>query len=148
MNRTMRFIAAAIVGVAAALVVISLVGCSVAGSYVNKGVEKLSADNVEAQFDTVIRHWEGMTTAANNACQVTAGERSDDSPVLVESPAMAYAATYRNLRQKYNAAQADIFKAKLLGPPGYPKEVPDFPETNGASPDFCTVAAELDALRG
>lgn len=147
MRRTPRVIFAAAAAVILVAGVVLMTGCSIAGSYVDKATEKLSADNVETQFDVVIRSWEGLTTAANNACQVSAGATDDDSPLLVESPVLAYAATYRNLRQKFNATQADIFKAKLVGPPGYPKEIPDYPETNGKTPDFCSVAAQLADLR-
>lgn len=132
---------------AAVIGMLALTGCSVATSYVDKGVEKLSADNVEAQFADVIRNWEGLTTAANNACQAGVGSTSEDGPVMVESAGMAYAATYRNIRQKYNAIQADIFKANLVGPPGYPKEIPNFPETNGGEPDFCAVAEQLYEMK-
>lgn len=45
--------------------------------------------------------------------------------MLVESPAFAYGATYRGIVVDYNRRQKNIFEAGLVGPSGYPKEVPN-----------------------
>ncbi len=137
----------ALVGVAV-LAATTLSGCGLFNSWVDKGVEIVGPENVQEQFDTIITDWEALTVTADNACIVGSGKaQDDDSPTLVESPVLAYAATYRNVRAEYNAAWDDIFKAGVVGPPGYPREIPNYPEAIGAEPDFCAVSAQLAALK-
>lgn len=132
-----------------ALVSVLLTGCSVGASYVDKAVEKLSADNVEAEYDHVITKWNSLSVAADNACLASApAAGATGAPVLVESPVMAYAATYRNSVADYNSRQADIFKAGFVGPLGYPDQVPNYPEAAGATPDFCSISTALATLKG
>ena len=125
-----------------------LSGCSVGQSYINKAEEKLSADNVEKIFDLIITDYNALIQTADTACLVQNQKETDsNSPVMVENVATAYISTYRNLFTEYNAAQADLFKAELLGPPGYPKEIPNWEEARGATPDFCQVSSYLADLK-
>ena len=136
------------VGLPAFVILLSaLTGCSVASSYVDKGIEKLSADNVEQEYAKVIEGWNNLSVAADNACLAQSGSAAENGPTLVESPAAAYAAVYRTQVADYNSRQADIFKADLVGPPGYPASVPAFPEAVGAQPDFCSISVKLAALK-
>ena len=127
-------------------IIFSVIGY--ANNWGRKAAEVLGPDNVQAQFAVVIENWEALTVTSDNACLVGSGKAGDsNSPLLVESPVLAYAATYRNVRAEYNAAFADIFKAGVVGPPGYPREIPNYEEAIGATPDFCTVSASLAELK-
>jgi hypothetical protein len=129
-----------------AIALLWLTGCSTAAGYVQKGQEIISADNLEEQHDRVIREWRSLTTAADNACAAQAqGDRDDAAPTLVESPALAYAATYRTVWAEYNARTENIFEAGFVGPVGYPKNIPNF--VTGPNPDFCGVSAQLAQLK-
>jgi hypothetical protein len=121
-----------------------LTGCSVAQSYIDKGQEVISADNVEDQYTRVIKGWNGLITSSDNACNA---QKTNDpnSPTFVEDPALAYKATYRNIWVDYNARQANIFKAGFVGPPGYPKKIPNW--VQGPKPDFCAISTNLLELK-
>ena len=129
-----------------AFIVITVLGF--AGGWGVKAVSVVSPENVSKQYSVVIKTWEALETTASNACQAAGpADTSSNAPTLVESPSFAYSATYRNVRAKYNAAQENVFEAKLVGPAGYPKSVPDFAEAQGKNPDFCAVSERLSALR-
>jgi hypothetical protein len=113
-----------------------------------KAASVVSPENVEKQYSVVIKSFESLTTAADTACMAGTGvDGGPNSPVFVESPAVAYAGTYRNIRTTYNSAQANVFEAGLVGPSGYPKYIPNFPESIGATPDFCSISMKLVALK-
>lgn len=104
----------------------------------------VSPANVTQQYDTVITDWQDLQASADNAC--TAQESADkttDDPVLIESPAQAYAATYRRIAVDFNSRQQNIFKAGKVGPPGYPKIAPVVP---AAHPNWCAVSDNLRAI--
>lgn len=139
----MKRVIAALVGVALAA---SLTGCSVAGGYVEKGKKVVGADNMEDQYNRVITDYNSLQTSADNACAAQGDEKKDDSdPVLVEGPALAYAATYRKIWVDYNTRMNNIFEAGLVGPPGYPRRIPNF--TAGTKTDFCSVSDKLVELK-
>ena len=115
------------------------------GSWANEGKRVISPDNVKEQHAAIIEDWEASITAARNACSVGDPKKEEGDPVLVESPALAYAATYRQNVVDYNSRQKNLFKAKLVGPPGYPKQFPQLDE--GPKTDWCDVASELEVLR-
>lgn len=117
------------------------------GGWGQKALDTVSAQHVSEQYGEVIRNWNGLTTAADNACSAAQAETDSDSPTFVEAPGQAYIATYRNLRTEYNSAWQNIFDAKLVGPAGYPHEVPNYPEATGVTPDFCSVSTKLAALQ-
>jgi hypothetical protein len=132
--------------ISVAAVIITVVGF--AGNWGQKAVSVVSPENVEKQYSVVIKKWESLTTAADNACMAGAGvDGGPNAPVFVESPAVAYAGVYRNIRTAYNSAQANVFEAGLVGPSGYPKSIPNFPEATGATPDFCSISTQLAALK-
>jgi len=126
------------------LAVTALTGCSITSSYVDKAQQKLSADNVEQVYDKVISSWNDLYVAAQNACEVSTGgsQSAEGDPTLVESPALAYNATYRKQVSAYNATMHDIFKAGFVGPHGYPRTIPII-----ATKDYCSVVDKLDALK-
>jgi hypothetical protein len=129
---------------AAALIATALSGCVVAGSYVKKAEDKLSADNVEQVYDKVISSWNDLYVAAQNACEVSSAgaDHEDGDPTLIESPALAYNATYRKQVSTYNATMHDVFKAGFVGPHGYPRTVPVV-----TGNDYCGIVDKLDALK-
>lgn len=122
----------------------ALTGCSVAQSYVDKAQEKLSADNVEQVYDKVIGSWNALYAAAQNACEVASAgtDNGEGDPTLIESPALAYNATYRTQVAKYNATMHDLFKAGFIAPPGYPRTIPV-----AQSKDYCGTVDKLDELK-
>lgn len=136
-----------IIGVIVALsVIFGLIGLG--AGWFNKAVETVSPEHVQGQYDLVIRDWNALTTTADNACEAQTQSSADpNNPTLVESPQLAYAATYRNIRQAYNSAWQNIFDAKLVGPAGYPRNIPNYTEATGATPNFCSVSTALATLQ-
>lgn len=113
-----------------------------ANSWWQKGVEIISPVNVEKQFTRVIDNWESLYAAAENAC-LAKSSMSENSPTFVESPEQAYAATFRKIVVDYNRRQANLFEAGVVGPPGYPSEIP---RSLGSDGEWCAVPAALDRL--
>jgi hypothetical protein len=143
--RTNRLMAA-VVGVVVSAT--ALAGCSVASGYVKEGERVISAQNLRTQYKYITRDWNSLITTADTACAAQAeGEKDDADPTLVEGPALAYASTYRTVWAKYNARMADVFEAGFVGPPGYPKHIPNFDEVTGPNPDFCAVSTHLLELK-
>jgi hypothetical protein len=108
--------------------------------------EVVSPANVKAQHEQVIGKYESMIAAAGNACTVQGsdGKSSEKSPTLVESPVLAYEATFRRIVADYNASVDNLFKAGIVAPPGYPESV-DLKSID--TTDWCTVPDQLIALR-
>lgn len=123
------------------VVALSIIGALLGlfGSWGNEAKRVVSPTNVTEQFDAVITDWQDMQAAADNACAAQESAKQDGDPVMVEDPALAYAATYRRIAVDYNSRQQNIFKAGKVGPPGYPKIAPTVP----AKPDWCTVSTQL-----
>lgn len=134
-------IVAAVVGVIVAIgVVTTVVGFGL--GWFGKAASVVGPQNVSQQYNCVITEWESLQTAANNACSAQHSTAGNNSPVMVEDPAFAYAATFRKIVVAYNARQKDIFQAKLVGPAGYPSEVPKGLD-KGPDTNWCDVAAAL-----
>ena len=112
-----------------------------------KAVKVVSPANVQKQYAVIIDDWNSLSKAAYNACMAQGATPDPNSPTMVESPALAYAATYRNIQAHYNSAWDNVFKAGLVGPAGYPRHVDTFPELTGPNPDFCAVSMKLNDLR-
>lgn len=130
---------------ALALAGATMTGCGVIGSWVGEGTKVVSAPHVTEQHEKVITHYNGMIAAANNACNAITTAGNDRSATLVEDPAMAYKATYRSIEADYVSTIDNIFKAGLVGPPGYPSSA----QIKAIdSSDFCTVGEDLIHLRG
>lgn len=130
------------------VIAVAVTAISYAQGWLGTAADTVGPANVKAQYDAVITDWQALSTAADNACSATQqASRTTASPTLVEDPAQAYAATYRDIVVDYNSRMADIFKAKIAGPSGYPSSIPAFPNASGAKPNWCGVPADLAMLR-
>lgn len=136
----------ALAAAAAVTLALTLAGCSTAAGYVAAGEKIISAENMEKQWDYVTRDWNALQTSADNACAASAEATKEDAdPTLVESPGFAYAATYRKVWAGYNARMTNIFEAGFTGPPGYPRDIPNY--VTGPNPDFCQISMDLLVLK-
>ena len=127
-------IIAALVGLAILISVISF-----ACSWANEGARIVGPTNVKAQHAAIIGDWEGMISAAQNACNAeSAAKRSQDDPTFVEDPAAAYAASFYRIREDYQRRQKNLFEAKIVGPSGYPTNIP-----LQGNQDWCDYAQTL-----
>jgi hypothetical protein len=133
-----------LVGVLVAAMLL-LTGCSTAAGYVKAAEDTISAENYKDQWEFVTNNWEALIQTADNACAAQGSTTSESGPVLVEGAGLAYASTYRTVVAKYNAQQDNIFKAGFVGPPGYPKEIPNY--VSGQNPDFCNISSQLFDLK-
>lgn len=116
---------------------------SFAGKWFDTAVEVVSPDNVTTQHEQVIMNYESMIAAADNICVVqesAAKEETGRSALIVESPTLAYEATFRNIVSEYNQAQDNLFKAKIVAPAGYPKSLAI---KSLDTEDWCTVSQQL-----
>jgi hypothetical protein len=141
---------AGLLGIVVAVVVVVAVVFGVLGFIGAWGGEAkriASPANVRQQHTLVIQDWEAAQRAADNACGAQdAAPRGPDAPTLVEDPAQAYAATYRNIVTDYNRRQRNLFEAKLVRPAGYPGAIPASLQPVGPKADWCAVSAGLREL--
>lgn len=110
------------------------------------GVGVVSADNVKAQNEQVIGHYNDMIAAAKNTCTVQKAAKSQDerSALLVEDPTLAYTATFNRIVADYNSSVDNLFKAGIVKPKGYPESV----DINSLdTEDWCSVPKQLLDLR-
>lgn len=134
-----------VLGIFAGVLVLGLVGFGM--KWFGTAVEVVSPDNVKTQHEQVIQGYEAMIASAGNICVVQESaqkETNGRSPVLVESPTLAYEATFRNIVSEYNQTQDNLFKAKVVAPSGYPKSVAI---KSLDTSDWCTVADQLYELK-
>lgn len=135
---------------AIALVVVAFFVIGIVSGVINFGAEALhetqrvlSVKNIREQRTAIIQDWQDLLVATGNACEAVNNPPSANSPTLVESPAMAYAATARKARVDYNRRQHNLFEAEEVGPPGYPETIPDGPAMDAFKPNWCKIAADL-----
>ena len=135
-------IIATVLGIVIALtVVFGILG--LANDWFNEGRRIVGPENVSAQHRAIIGDYEGMISAAQNACNAEDGaKRSQDDPTFVEDPAAAYAASFYRIREDYQRRQKNLFEAKLVGPSGYPTNV----ENKLNKESWCEYADTLIAL--
>lgn len=115
-----------------------------ANGWFHRATQVVGPANVSEQFKDVAQEYQSLQTSAANACQaVTDAERGDSAPTLVESPALAYEATYRRIAASYNRRMTNIFEAGIVAPPGYPESVP----IPVGEVDWCGLVGQLEAAR-
>lgn len=136
----------AVIGVFFLVVVVGTI-VGFANNWGRAAIDVVSPENVKAQHEKVIGNYNAMIASASNVCSVqkSAAKTADPkAPTLVESPTLAYEATFRNIVSDYNASVENLFKAKIVAPPGYPTSV----QLNKLdTADWCTVPAQLKALQ-
>lgn len=131
------------------VLLIGLVGTIVgfANKWGQTAIDVVSPENVKKQHEKVIDNYNSMISSASNVCSVqksTAKTVDPKAPTLVESPTLAYEATFRNIVADYNSSVENLFKAKIVAPAGYPTSV----QLNKLdTTDWCTVPAQLKALQ-
>lgn len=125
-------------------------GISVVAGVVDFGAEAvketrrvLSVKNIREQETAILEDWQNLLVAVGNACEAVNAKSDENSPTLVENPAMAYAATARKARTDYNRRQHNLFEARIVGPKGYPKTVPEDMSMDGPKPDWCAISKTL-----
>lgn len=126
------------------IILLGVVGraCTVGGGYADEAQRVISVPNVKEQKTTLINLYNSAQTAADNACNAGQMAKDDNSPTLVEDPALAYKATYRKIIVEYNRRQDNLFEARVVGPQGYPKRIPDV----APNADYCEISANLQSL--
>ena len=104
-----------VVALFAAVIVLSVVAgiIDIGGSNAQNYKEAVSGPNVKEQNQRIIDLWESMDAAVANACQAERIQKERGDPTLVEDPALAYDAVYRNARSDYNAIMDDRFRGGL-----------------------------------
>lgn len=146
-NLSVAGIIARVIGVVVVLTVV--IGAIVWGlSWANAGKDIVGPANAKQQSYQVRDKWQSMLTTAQNACQAQQQTKQDPNldPQLVESPALAYAAQYRNIRSQFNRLQQNPFENGLTHWGGYPTRVPIFPAETRVHPNYCALVTDLQRL--
>lgn len=135
-----------IVGIILALTVIGgIVG--LARGWFQAGADIVSPQNVKRQHAQVIGKYEDMIAAADNVCSVQeAGETTSDgrSVTFVESPTLAYEATFRDIVADYNSSIDNLFEAGIVAPAGYPTSV-ELKQLD--TEDWCTISDQIKGMK-
>lgn len=139
--KTALILMGAFIGLA---VVFGVIGLGI--GWFKAGTDIVAPENVKAQHEQVIGKYEAAIAAAGNACTVQDGTKEGDekSPTLVESPVLAYEATFRSIIADYNSSVDNLFKAGIVAPPGYPESVQ---MKDLDTKDWCSVPDQLTDLR-
>ncbi|MCC3299655.1 hypothetical protein [Arthrobacter caoxuetaonis] len=145
MSRT-RIVITSIAAIVGLAVVTGLLGLGL--GWFNAGTKVISAGNVKKQHTVVIRQYNDMIAAADNACsaqEAASGTKTDKDALVLESPIAAREATFRSLVSKYSATVDNPFEGQIVVPDGYPTsaELSDLDTS-----DWCTVGAQLKDLKG
>lgn len=133
-GNTMTIPVAKILGAIVALVVVIGI-LTFAFGWLDATVSVVSPANVKAQYHDAYSNYESLGA---EACTVVAQRSvvaaSTDPNVKVQllSQQLAYEQTYRRIAAEYNAAYANAFEAKHVGPGDLPHVAPTLEEMIGA----------------
>jgi hypothetical protein len=97
-------------------------------------------ENVREQNTVILDTYEGMEAAACNALQAEQASSAEGDPTLVESPALAYNAKYRDLAREYDRRMNNLFEAQAVRKLPLPSNLRGLPER---SPSLSTIQAEV-----
>jgi hypothetical protein len=97
----------------------------------------MSAERSATQYALIVKNWNGLYVEAEGACS----SFKEGDMVTTE----IHVVIYRRIVVEYNNRMIVIYEAGLVGPAGYPKEIP---KEIGMTGDWCSVPVALDALRG
>jgi len=134
-----------VMGIFVILFVANAIGgfISIGGEAIKETQRVLSIKNIREQRTAIIQDWQDLLVATGNACGASRKPPTEQSPTFVEGPEFAYAATARKARVDYNRRQNNLFEAKKVGPPGYPRTIPDGALMDSANPNWCNISADL-----
>lgn len=97
-------------------------------AWLSAGARVTGPDNSAQQFAAVIGDYKSLEATAGNVCNVKNATPDPNSPTLVEDPAFAYKATYRNTKADYDRRMANAFEAGIVkrypGLNKYPRTAP------------------------
>lgn len=112
------------------VVVIGVVGAvgKFALGWFNAGAEIVGPTNTKLQYTTIIGDYEALKAEAANACGAETAKESPNGPTLLEDPAFAYKAKYRETAVDYNRRMNNLFEGGIVAPGGYPKYAPSLEE--------------------
>lgn len=99
------------------------------GSWGNEVKEKTGPRHSEQAVTAVLQDWTNLQASAQNYCQAKESASSADDPVLIERPALAYAATYRSTEASYDRQMNNFFEAYLTRHLPIPGGLKDLPRT-------------------
>lgn len=115
------------VGVVLVLVGAVLIPFGWGFAWLHEGARITGPDNSRQQFTAVIGDYKGLEAAAGNVCNAVNAKGSGD-PTLVEDPAFAYRAKYREIAADYDRRMDNAFEAGVVrrypGLRDYPRQAP------------------------
>jgi hypothetical protein len=115
-----------------ALIALSIFGgiLGLIGDWGSETKKLVGPQHSKEQITAVLDDWESMKVAAQNACQVQeAGTKKDDrDPLIIESPSLAYDATYRRIEVDYNRRMGNFFEAYVTRKIPLPGSIKDLPQ--------------------
>jgi hypothetical protein len=107
-----------------------LVGaCNWIGSWGGEAARVTSPQNVREQNTAIVGDWQALQRAAENACDAKDAAKQNGDPTLVEDPALAYKATYRNIQQDYDRRMANLYEAQAVRNLPLPSNLKSYPRT-------------------
>lgn len=97
-------------------------------AWLSEGARITGPDNSRQQFTTVIGDYKSLKATAGNVCNVANSKGGEGDPSLVEDPAFAYKAKYREIAADYDRRMDNAFEAGIVNKyPGlrkYPRQAP------------------------
>lgn len=83
------------------------------GSWGEEAGRITGPQNTREQTTQILNLEESMVATAQNTCAVKNSKKEENDPSLIEDPALAYAAQYRNQRAEYNRRMKNLFEAAV-----------------------------------
>lgn len=96
-----------------------------------KGLEKTSANHVEAQWTTAYSNYSSLKAIAANACSAKKLADGEVDPAIKAQRQSQFAAqeqNYNRVAGQYESAMANAFEAKLIKPADLPRTAPTISE--------------------
>lgn len=117
------------------------------GLWADEAARIVSPTNVKEQFTEVKQDWQILKEAADKVCQAQGStEAGRNAPTFVEDPFVAMKNAYYTARSDYNRRMNNLFEGEKVGPPGYPRYVPEIKATITPKGNWCEVSRELTAI--
>lgn len=84
------------------------------GSWGSTVARVSGAGNTEAQANYLFQAHNSLKAIAANVCGVVNAKKGESDPTLIEDPAFAYKAQYRDLKAQYDSRMDNFFQANLV----------------------------------